>query len=161
MAWRAGRDAAEEAAGDQGEELVEVEAEGGLVEVGAGVPGTFGGEHQAGVDVETERCCTVLGGRWQFLPIATMHMAVWWASASVMEERPSSKASVSWELGMGQAWESVSQSDGGGAASCGGLGRGGSWDKGCEASGGTGAAAGAEQGGLLPAGYMAVEMYAN
>ena len=34
--------------GDQGEELVEVEAEGGLVEVGAGVPGTFGGEHQAG-----------------------------------------------------------------------------------------------------------------
>ena len=34
--------------GDQGEELVEVEAEGGLVEVGAGVPGTFGGGHQAG-----------------------------------------------------------------------------------------------------------------
>ena len=34
--------------GDQGEELVEVEAEGGLVDVGAGVPGTFGGEHQAG-----------------------------------------------------------------------------------------------------------------
>ena len=34
--------------GDRGEELVEVEAEGGLVEVGAGVPGTFGGEHQAG-----------------------------------------------------------------------------------------------------------------
>ena len=22
------------------------------------------------VDVETERCCTVLGGRWQFLPMA-------------------------------------------------------------------------------------------
>ena len=35
--------------GDQGEELVEVEAEGGLVEVGPGVPGTLGGEHQAGV----------------------------------------------------------------------------------------------------------------
>ena len=34
--------------GDQGEELVEVEAEGGLVEVGAGVPGTLGGKHQAG-----------------------------------------------------------------------------------------------------------------
>ena len=34
--------------GDQGEELVDVEAEGGLVEVGGGVPGTLGGEHQAG-----------------------------------------------------------------------------------------------------------------
>ena len=34
--------------GDQGEGLVEVEAEGGLVKVGAGVPGTLGGEHQAG-----------------------------------------------------------------------------------------------------------------
>ena len=34
--------------GDQGEELVEVEVEGGLVEVGAGVPGTLGGEYQAG-----------------------------------------------------------------------------------------------------------------
>ena len=34
--------------GDRGEELVDVEAEGGLVEVGAGVPGTLGGEHQVG-----------------------------------------------------------------------------------------------------------------
>ena len=34
--------------GDQGEELVEVEAECGLVEVGAGVPGALGGEYQAG-----------------------------------------------------------------------------------------------------------------
>ena len=77
------------------------------------------------VDVETERCCTVLGGRWQFLPVATMHMAVWWASASGTEERLSSKVSVSWELGAGPAWKSVSQCDGGGAAGCGGWGRGG------------------------------------
>ena len=33
---------------EQGEELVEVEAEGGLVEVGAEVPGTLGGEHPSG-----------------------------------------------------------------------------------------------------------------
>ena len=72
-----------------------------------------------------------------------MHMAVWWASASGTEERPSSRVSVSWELGVGPAWKSVSQSDGGGAAGCGGWGRGGSRDKGCEASGGAGAAAGA------------------
>ena len=75
--------------------------------------------------------------------MATMHMAVWWASASGTEERPSSKDSVSWELGAGPAWKGVSQSDGGGAAGCGGWGRGGSWDKGCEALGGAGAAAGA------------------
>ena len=72
-----------------------------------------------------------------------MHMAVWWASASGTEERPSSNDSVSWELGGGPAWKSVSQSHGGGASGCGGLGRGGSWAKGCEALGGAGAAAGA------------------
>ena len=103
------------------------------------------------LDVETERCCTVLGGPWQFLPIATMHMAVWWASASGTEERPSSRVSVSWELGVGPALKSVSQSDGGGAAGCGGWGRGGSRDKGCEALGGAGAAAGAGAPG--PAGW--------
>ena len=75
--------------------------------------------------------------------MATMHMAVWWASASETEERPSTKVSVSWELGAGPVWKSVSQSDGGGAAGCGGWGRGGSWDKGCEALGVAGATAGA------------------
>ena len=60
------------------------------------------------VDVETERCCTVLGARWQVLPMAIMHMAVWCASASGTEERPSSKDRVSWELGAWPAWKSVS-----------------------------------------------------
>ena len=75
--------------------------------------------------------------------MATMHMAVWWASASGTEERPLSKDSVSWELGAGPAWKSVSQSDGGGAGGCGGWGRGGSRDEGCGALGGAGAGAGA------------------
>ena len=34
--------------GHQGEEFFDVEAEGGLVEVGAGVPGSLGGKYQAG-----------------------------------------------------------------------------------------------------------------
>ena len=134
-----------------------MEAEVGLVEVGAGVPGTFGGEHLAGGGRGDREGLHGPGGRWQFLPIATMHMAVWWASASGTEERPSSKDSVSWELGVGPAWKSVSQSDGGGAAGCGGWGRGGSSDKGCEASGGGGGrrrgrGLRAPQGGLPPAG---------
>ena len=53
MACSAGTEAAEEAAAPyrwdtRVEELVDVEAEGGLVEVGAGVPGFLGGENEVG-----------------------------------------------------------------------------------------------------------------
>ena len=148
MAWRSGREAAEEAAAPYCWEtrvrsLLRWRRRVGLWRSGQECQAPLAASTRLAVDVGTERCCTVLGGRWQLLPMATMHMAVWWASASGTEERPSSKVSVSWELGAGPAWKSVSQSDGVGAAGCVGWGRGGSWDKGCEALGGAGAAAGA------------------
>ena len=113
------------------------------MEVGAGVTGTFGGEHQASGGRGDREVLHGPEGQVAFLPMATMHMAVWCASALGTEERPSSNDKVSWELGAGPTWKSVSQSDGGGAAGCGGWGRGGSRDEGCEALGGAGAAAGA------------------
>ena len=141
--------------GYQGEELVEVEAEGGLVEVGAGVPGTLGSEHQAGDGRGDREVLHGPGG--QVAVLAHSHMAVWWASASGTEERPSSRVSVSWELGVGPAWKSVSQSDGGGAAGCGGWGRGGKQGQGLRSvggrgGGGGGGGSGPRRGGLPPAG---------
>ena len=79
----------------QGEELVDVEPEGGFVEVRAECQAPFAARTKLAVVVETGRCCTVLGGRWQLLPMATIHMAVWWAPASGTAESPPSKDSVS------------------------------------------------------------------
>ena len=148
MAWSAGREAAEEAAAPYRWEtrvrsLLRWRRWVGLWRSGQECQAPLAASTKLAVDVQTERCCTVLGGRWQFLPMATMHMAVWWASASGTEERPSSKDSVSREIGAGPAWKRVFQSDGGGAGGCGGWGRGGSRDGGCGALGGAGAGAGA------------------
>ena len=120
MAWSAGTEAAEEAAAlyrweTRVRSLLRWRRSVGLWQSGQGCQAPLAASTKVAVDVETERCCTVLRGRWQLLPQATMHMAVWWASASGTEERPSSKDSVSWELGAGPAWKRVSQSDGGGA----------------------------------------------
>ena len=113
MAWRAGREAAEEAAAPYRWEtrvrsLLRWRRRVGLWRSGQECQAPLAASTKLAVDVETERCCTVVGGRWQFLPMATMHMAVWWVSDSGTEERPSSKDSVSWELGAGRAWKSVS-----------------------------------------------------
>ena len=96
----------------QGDKLLEVEPEAGLWRSGHEYQAPLAARTKLAVVVETERCCTVRGGRWQLLPMATMHMDVWWASSSGTAERPSSMDNVSWELGAGPAQKRVSQSDG-------------------------------------------------
>ena len=114
MAWSAGREATEEAAATyrwdtRVRSLLIWRRRMGLWRSGQECQAPLAARTKLAVVVETERCCTVLGGRWQLLPMATMHMAVWWASASGTAESPSSKDSVSSELGAGPAWKRVSQ----------------------------------------------------
>ena len=112
MACSAGKEAAEEAAAPYGcdtrvRSLLMWRWRVGLWRSGQECQAPLAARTKLAVVVETERCCTVLGGRWHLLPMATMHMAVWWASALGTAESPSSKDSVSWELGAGCLEESL------------------------------------------------------